>query len=388
MSANSSSITANQTAQTSTASIFDPFFLISFVYTTPIISVIGFVLNVLCAVVLLKAKLASSTNKYLLFRTLIHMALLLFTSLNALFYCENCPVSDTLVAQVLFFAVNIYLSRVVFLVTALVEIAISYQRLLLFKKAKKFFFKWKFWYTFLVCMLVGFLLNIPYLFAFDIVQVRSNSDDYMTTRNRFGRLLAYRIYIITLNTVQSFLSFIVLLILNALVTVEFKKYIRRKKSLFDTVNQPVESNTKQLKPTVRQSIPELSREKTDPSNLTKLSVALIEPHHSKKSLQSNKLRKNSAPIKTNASGSVEHSFTAMIIVSSAFFTFTRLVQCINVTLLQIFPLFSFASAVITYSSHISFISQLLTSVYCGSNLFIYLAFNKRFRSTFVDMFGL
>jgi hypothetical protein len=345
--------------------------IIGYVYLIPILSLIGFALNIPCLIGLAVAKLSPDSRKYLLLRTVTHLILLACLAFNALTNCLMCQARGTLPTQLINVYIIIFFYRAAFTTAALVEIIVSYQRLAIFKKRLDCLKKIRFNYMVILFMLLGLALNVPYLLAFQPAERPANSSLFDTVRTDFGNTSFYRIYIIALNLCQSFLSFILLTIFNVLATIEFKKYMKRKKNLTKGKND-------------RSTATEPQRKTIEMTSAANLANSTGKNKTERLASHTNSHATLNVTLKTSEK-SVEVSFTMMIIVSSAFFTFTRLIQCFASLYAQLFPLIGIQMDSV-FISYVNFLSQVITILYWDSNLFIYFIFNRMFREVFRKFF--
>jgi hypothetical protein len=114
---------------------------------------------------------------------------------------------------------------------ALVEIFISYDRLLMFKSIK-YLIKLRFFHATAVTISISILINMPMFFATHIAQLAPNR--FVSLRSLVAESVAYRVYSIVFNLGQAFIAFILLLMLNVLVTIEFNKHIEKKNNMTKT----------------------------------------------------------------------------------------------------------------------------------------------------------
>jgi hypothetical protein len=345
------------------------FMLIVNVYTIPILASVGFVLNLFCAAVLLHPRLSGDTYKYLVVKTLIHLLAQMMTSLTALTNCAACELSQTHGVQILR-VIMAYLGNSASSMAALVEIFLSYHRLLMFNNIE-WLPKLRFVHAVAVTVTIGFAISMPNLFATHIAQPRPNR--FVGVRSLVAESVAYRVYAIAFNLGQSFVSFILMLMLNALVTTEFNKYIRKKSLLSvrsTTALSQVNSNKKKSKTGSidmrRLSSKTISRRKATPTMLNLPESAMTQ--------------------KQRQRDLAELKFTRMIIVASFCYTLTRLVQLIAAITSNIMQLQGIVNSMtVIYMTILSFS---LTMIYYGSSLFFYLIFNKRIRHYFRRIFHL
>jgi hypothetical protein len=235
------------------------------------------------------------------------------------------------------------------------EIVLSYERLLMFKQQK---FKISFTLFLIFSLFIELAVNSVFLFAFRVVPIALNR--YSTLRTEFGNSTFYRVYVLLTGILQSLFSIVILVFLNILVNIKFKNYIRKGNLLL--------KNNLALTATIENSKSKVSR-----FDLT-----------SKRMLTNKENAENKAE---QAGQNKELNFTIMIVFSSLFFAFTRLVHLVGIVPVQLFPLVGL-SINSDFPVYAFFVGQIFTIIYSASNLFVYLAFNAKFRNRFRKLFHL
>jgi hypothetical protein len=358
------------------------FHLVGYIYLIPIMATCSFFINLVCLIVLLHPKLSGDTYKYLLFKTIIHVVALPITSLSPLANCTWCPISQSLFVIIYRYILLIFVANTGSTYASLIEIALSYDRLLIIKQNINKIFRISAKYILLSIVTFGLCLNVPYLFAYNI-QMTASSQIYTLRLSEFGNSSFFRVYLIFLSLFQSFFSFFLLAFVNTFVTIEFKKYIHRKFEM--TGKNFILENSRRshldLKP-ILNGIED--SDKTTNTASTHLSSIGIKP---KKSETKNEtiLTRSSSKSK-NQSDSAERNFTKMILISSISFTFIRLLHVINSSTSQIAQLNGIRSN--PFNQYLSFSVFILSIIYFSSNFFAYMAFNKSFRACFREIFHL
>jgi hypothetical protein len=341
------------------------FNLITSIYSIPIGSLIGFMLNVVCLIVLCHRKLKGDTFKYLIFKTLIHLIFLFIMAISPIFRCASCPIILTLFANLVRYYFNLILGSMMSTVAFLIEIVLTYDRLhMLMQQKPKYLIKLSFWPTTISCVVIGVIANVPYILAFTYQQV-PGTDIWQYVRTAVGSSIFYRISVIVLNLIQSLISLVVLIVLNILVKIKFSKYIKRKKSLTHQRTVVVQASRVKSIHNRMSTVADFSVANSA-SAATVATAAIAE--------QSNKNQQNE---------SAELNFTWMIIVASLLFSVTRFIQFINVTVDMIYNQLGINSML---PSYLAFVSFFTTIVYYGSNLFTYIFFNRIFRQCFREIF--
>jgi hypothetical protein len=296
--------------------------LLSGIYSLPIVSVIGFVLNVPCLIVLFHRKLKGDTFKYLIFKTLTHLGYLFIVAITPIFRCTTCPISLTLFAAFVNYYLNLCTLNPLWTYAAFVEIVLSYDRLMLLKQQKsKYLIKLRFWPTIISILVIGFVVNLPFMMAFRIQQIQ-NTQIWRYTRTDFGNSTFYRMYMIVYNIIQTLILLVVQIILNIMVKQEFGKYMKRKKNL--TLTAVTSNLNKNSAISLKTSRPTKNNEPHDMSTVLHLSD--FKDHNSKRTTATNAGPTNSSKKQQNESA--ELNFTLMIIVASLLFSLTRFVQLI------------------------------------------------------------
>jgi hypothetical protein len=286
---------------------------IEFIFTT--ICAIGCALNLVCIYILKYPEFKGDTYKYLLMKLITQSLVLIFVSTSIVYNCLACSTSRTFAAQfyrlILSFVANAMSSMATFS-----DMALTYDRLLMFKQSSKLLFKMRFPIVSIAILALGVLLNFIFLMAFR-VESATSQHAYVYVRTEFGSSPFYRIYSILLNILQSLISFVVLLFLNYFITIEFRKYISKKRNMI--INKNVTRSNSKAKQT-----------RFVEGSQTSISLAKRVESISAKSLRvkapSNV--ESQAKFETHASpnnNSSELNFTLMILFSSLWFTLTRFI---------------------------------------------------------------
>jgi hypothetical protein len=336
------------------------FTLITNIYITPIVSLIGFIFNVPCLIVLMHPKLKGDTYKYLIYKTLTHLIFLFLITIAPIFRCTTCKISLTLFANLMRWLSNLCLLNVLTTYATLVEIALSYDRLLMLMQQKpKYLIKLSFWPTTISFSVLGFVLNMPYMFLNRIEQV-PGADIWLFVRNDFNFSTFYRLYGIIFSLLQAIPPLIVIVVLNIFVKIEFGKYLNRKKNLTLAPRSSfLPPHTELVRFSNLANLNSVNR---------KISMTNI-AHLPRKSKDQN----NSAEI----------NFIMMILVASVFYSVTRLFFFLNNGTFLLLQQLGINTPLTSYLSFLSFFSAI---VYYGSNLFIYIFFNKMFKACFREIF--
>jgi hypothetical protein len=343
------------------------FTFIGHVFIIPIVSLIGFLLSILCLTVLFSQKLTGEDYKYLKLKSILHLLALTILCLSPVSQCAICSIAETLIANLYRIYIMVVTTEIVGMSISLVEVMISYSRLVVLKQKSASFISIYFKSTILIIIIIAISLNFPYFFSFQIQPLSPGSYRFRMIRTDFGNSHLYNIYLICLNIIHSTTALSALIIINICLIIEFKKYISRKsqlttiKSINPLVSNVAENITKSL-------IENKSKYETDLNNVTL----------AKKNEQIGNSKQHVA---------AENNFTMLIIVSSLIFTFSRTIWFINLILIylnQMFPGIIPPNLII----YIRFASILSLSIYYGSNFFIYISFNRMFKESLKKIFHL
>jgi hypothetical protein len=343
------------------------FTLVTVIYMYPIASVIGFVLNVPCLIVLLNPKLKGDTYKYLLFKLLTHMGFLFIMAVSPIYRCSSCLVSLTLFANLIRYAFTLCALNVLTTYATLIEIVLSYDRLIMLMLHKpKYLIKLRFWPTMISLLIGGFVFNIPYMFLNRIEQV-PGTNIWLFLRTEYSLSAFYRSYAIFFGLFQAIPTLIVIIVLNVFVKIEFSKYLLRKNNL----------TAPATKLSTRHAHTDLAEKSNSlhNSNLTNLNDIKLKGMSF--ALPRQKKDKN------NSAAAADLSFTMMILVASLLFTVTRFFFFMNNSVSVLLQQLGISHPVQMYFGFLSFFTAI---VYYGSNIFTFLLFNKAFRACFRDTF--
>jgi hypothetical protein len=380
-----------------------PFVNAAYMYALPVLGLLGLWLSVVCLIVLLHPKLLGDTYKLLVFKTLVHMFILAITSSSVLGNCLSCSFSISYMVQFYRHYFLIVANQTVVTCIALAEIALAYDRLCILmhnrtssatsnNKRKNSNFKFKHIvkvpvkYILVGIIFVSVALNLPYWFAFSVALIDTRAGSiYVLMRSSFGQTAQFSSYVLALALMQSFVTLIVLILMNALVIIEFKRYMRRKSQLLNSGGagggtgvqaQPVASKSKRIK-----------SQKSSVNGLSDIARASASANNSKREGRT----ASTAPFSSSKRGLKQHyhrasdvadrNFTLMILAASLCYTGVTLVSFVDDVSMRLFHLI-YGLQSTPFNAHLSVISYLLFTLYFASNIFIYLRFNKTFRLCF------
>jgi hypothetical protein len=356
--------------------------LVGHIYIISILSIVGLLFNLLCFFVLASSRFKGDSYKYLVMKTLVHMAIQLFSTANSMYNCVTCQFAQTLAVQLYRYVFQAFVGPAANTCGALVEMALTYDRLRAFdhrgSKAKisSSFVPFKLGSFAILALTV--VLNAPYLMAFTVKPLDANRTIYAYAPTPLVFAVWFRVYVIVLNVLQSLVSFVALLVMNGLLLSRFKGFMRRKKGLV----------TFQLTRTGGAEKEKTRGDATENGSLTLAANSGKKATSSSRGL--NELK--SVNISNSASSqraekqhiAVELNFTRMVCASSCLFTLTRLLLLVSVLSQQIIPMLALPVPA-HFFPILTLTVQLTGYVYFSSNLFVYLWFNKQFRNYFFEM---
>jgi hypothetical protein len=318
---------------------------------------VGLVLNSICLLVLLSLKIKGDMYKYIILKTIVEM-LTLFSSFMSLFTrCQSCITNGNFSAVLIRIIFVEYLNNAAYTCSGFCEIALSYDRLRLFKENSKWMPNIRFRTIACLSLALSALISVPFVF-----KRRPGREPGTTEASDFSRTAIYSYYVIFINVIQVFLPLIVLIILNSLVAYEFKLYMKRKTRFIGQSRTTVDAQTDE-KSKISDANPQALKLQPTSTLNTNNSDAV-----------------NIAKNKKKVLSEKEFNFTSMILISSSLFTFTRLVQGIAAigSIINDSNQVRFSAFFIV----LTYLAYQLAFIYFSSSIFIYTMFNKNFRDGF------
>jgi hypothetical protein len=339
---------------------------IGYQYLIPISNLVGLIPNAISLIVLFNRELKGDMYKYLIAKTMIEMATQISSATTFMISCERCGLILLYSTRVIKIVFLHFMNSFCYTMSSIVEIAMSYDRLRIFKINSNYLIKVNFNYLIIVTVSISALLNIPIFFSRSIINIPGTSDKFTDIPSQFGQSAIFTIYVNMLNVIQVLVPLAALSVLNVLVAIEYRKYIKRQKRLRMTSAAPnltSESLTSAFKSNNRaKNIPESTKNPSNVNNIT-----------------SNNTNQNSA---TNSSNS-NKKFTSMVLITSSLFALTRLYNSVIFIWTQIFNSrladFDGPYLIFTY-----FGFQFLY-LYFASNLIIYTFCNKNFKKCLIKL---
>ena len=303
---------------------------ICYMIVTPTICVIGFFLSFLAFLTLKNTDLKEKIFFDLMVKSFLETFLFCFGALSPLVSCTDCEISQTYSSMVFSLIVYKFLRNGFHLFVTIMEIKITINRYLILKSTEKIIAKKKDKLLIFIFGLIAMLIFSPALFAYEIVRAPLG---YTLSNSLFGNSKFFFYYWTFVCLFTNLLTIFVLIPINILVIIKYKKFIRKK-------------------------------------NRMRFSVSVIA------------IAQNSVPKK----GDDQTKFTRMIILTTTLFCFTRLCEA-SIDALNIYI---WIAGIIRFYAIYSFIlnifSQFITYLVLSLNFFIYLIFNKKFRDSFKKLF--
>jgi hypothetical protein len=341
------------------------FVSIAYLYIVPMLSSFGFFLNVMCLAVLVQPILNGDMYKLLIVKTIVQIVVLSISATSPIAHCQSCTKSRTLAIQIYRLYLLKIANNIILSYSTLIEIAISYHTFFILRKDNLIRVSFRSFLT--LILILGFFVNMPYFFVQRIDSKSSTPNIYILTNTKFTESSLSKLYILSLNFVQSLLTLVIMIILNILIRSEFKIYLRRKillssvKINWTDINNYIYSNNNNIAKYIKDTT---SLDEYNMNSINSQTDSTVE-------FMNTKARKI-----THA----ERRFTRMILTTSLIYTFTRLISFIEITIKQVFLLRG--TSIYSFNSYLTVISYISFSVYFGSNLFTYLMYNKMFRQCF------
>jgi hypothetical protein len=218
-------------------------FDIGFVIVSPIICIIGLILNILCCIVFFNLK--EKIFFYLGFKSLAESLFLMIRAISPYLSCFNCDLDNTYVRMLIIFISRKFLELVIYSLITILEIEISFNRYFLVNSHKtKLLIEKKDKIKISVYIVVSILMFIPCLFAYEIKRMMPFAYEYILAQNGMGKNLIYMNFYSFFYLLANIVSILILLPLNIIILLKFKKFIKNKSAVNTLVRQ--ENNASRL----------------------------------------------------------------------------------------------------------------------------------------------
>jgi hypothetical protein len=328
---------------------------IGYLYLIPIISVFGVFLNILCIALLCSKSLKGDIYKYLMLKTVSELIIVILGAMLPYSNCINCLSFQTLGAQIYrLYGISI-INSMAFTVSMLSELAISYDRLIIFKKYSSCLPKIKFKYACVGILTISVGIYVPFLFGSIVARIDNQPDRWQVINTTFGRSSASLYYSLIVSILRTIVLLILFCIVNLLVLVEYRKYKIKRALILAKTTITQKSNFE---------ISKLNKFENDNNSISNVnSVA--------------QKRANANASKSMANSDSENTLTYTILLCC-------LIYSINKTLIAMAGFFSYLDLIIfntlTPSTLIiTFFCRLISYFIFSSNIFILGLFNKTFK---------
>ena len=202
-------------------------------YLIPIISAIGFVLNIFCIVNLLNIKFNQRMYRLLVIKIVFEtITCLIGIGFQNVLCFKNC--FSTLSSSVFFKTIGImarFMGEVSFIGSSLSEIGLNYDRYLILVCKKNWFNQTKIRNVLFVYISIGIIMFIPECFAYKASNEPKDSNDTFFDYSDFGKSISFSYYILISLAIGNSTTIISLTIMNVFLILEYKRFIKKKISL-------------------------------------------------------------------------------------------------------------------------------------------------------------
>jgi hypothetical protein len=251
-----------------------------------------------------------------------------------------------------------FVNSVVFTISMLCEIALTYDRLTIFKQNSKYYMKMKFKYSFLAILIYSVLIMIPRLFSQTVEKVPIPFVDiYYPKTTTFGSSWFYKYYLVAINLQSSIFWMSILLILNLMVLIEFRNYKKQRTLIIGTVRYLTDTSRNKRNFTTNEALTITTREKKNDSNgiNNELNVS-----------KDSKMKEDS-----------EKMLAFSILCCCSIYAFNRTLLSIGDICTQIDSLNNVTDR--PFTTIINYFARLICYLVFAMNLFILMLFNKGFK---------
>jgi hypothetical protein len=316
---------------------------IGFVIISPIICIIGLILNILCCIVFFSLK--EKIFFYLGFKALAECLFLMIGAISPYIICYDCDLNNTYFRMLVILVANKFLKMAVFLVISILEIEIAFNRYNLINSHNtKTLIEKKDKIKILIYLIICILIYVPCFFAYEIKRMMPFAYEYILVQNKMGNNLIFIYFYSCFNLIADILSILILLPLNIIILLKFNKFIKNK------------------------------------SQNTTRSTTINRSHLSTIMNQDNN-RNRTVLLQENTK--TETRFTRMIVSISFFFIFSRLCQA-AVSIIVIYnELIDYSIKYFKFSYTIlNIFGIIFTNLMFSFNFLIFYFFNNTFRKKF------
>jgi len=202
-------------------------------YVIPIMSGIGFLLNLLCFIVFMSSRFRlKSKLKYLIAKLFLDM---LFCLIGIGFQndlcIQNCTLNCSLFFQIFRLYAFKFTSNLLYVSIGFISICLTYDRYLILLNKKNWLNKTKnFKYIVFGCLCFSLILCVPDLFARIIVPANGTGLFYIKL-TEFGQTNAHSYYSLAVVVVVSLIQIVLMFSASSMLVVEFRKFVKNKSNL-------------------------------------------------------------------------------------------------------------------------------------------------------------
>ena len=202
-----------------------------------VIFILGVFLNLICIIIFLNPKLKDSTYRFMLANSVAEFCYTIICAFDIYLYCGRACEKNmaTFEAQIYYIWFSEYFSSCMAVYCILIEIYISTKRYLLIVN-KRILERFSNGLVIFVLGIISILYYVPILFIYKIESYEESENNqtktfYTTVSNEFGQTDAGRIIPTILSTVRAILVVVVLLIINIISSIAFKRHMKKKAML-------------------------------------------------------------------------------------------------------------------------------------------------------------
>jgi hypothetical protein len=327
---------------------------IGYLYIIPAINVAGVFLNIVCIILLCSKSLKGDIYKYLLLKTVCELLIVILGAMLPYGNCVNCLSFQTLGAQIYrAYGVNI-LNSILFAVSMLTELGISYDRLVIFKKYASCLPKIPVKYAFVGIFSISIGIFVPFIFSNSIVEIEQQTNRWRVMMTAFGRSIVFNIYSIIISLFASILLMILFCFINLQLLIQYKRYQYKRLAMLG-------KSSVNLRTTNNNSIYSIDRVKTFTNNSV----------FSMKEELNNKSGKSTEKEGTNS------KLTYSILLCCFVYSINKI--CIGLAALLILLDVLLRTPSSPSTIIVAFFLRLISYMIFSANLFILILFNTRFR---------
>jgi hypothetical protein len=349
--------------------------LIGYIYMVPMVCICGFVLNIICLAVLCQKELKGNIYKYFIVKTISELVLVVCGAILPMSFCINCATFQTLAPAIYRGYIFTFVVASCFSISNMCEIALTYDRLIIFKQKSSWLPKVSFRNSAVLITTVSMILYAPYLFYLRIVELPNNPGKYTLTWSEFGYTWFYKFYG-QFVALYSILLFLILLFLNVFVLIEYKKYTTNRMEILGSVSRRADSMRKKTSIILTVNLNE------DYLNEAQTSIAKINQKHRATTISISKRKSQAIEKKEDT----EKRLTYSILCCCVIYGFNRLTLALSSIIQEIELIDRNFVGFSSFSIIFAFLSRFLAYVVFSVNLFILALFNKAFKDHLIKLF--